>query len=561
MTGPVSLSPHAPRTSPESLQPQSPTDNPNEARPTLSLQNSNLDANHPLSTTEVKNETPAAEMPTLPSDYDADPASKALMETILNEHGTRQRRGAPATSSVAAASPSEKEATPKTETEANPKTTATSFSRKRAAPKSSSKLSRSKTPAKKRRIGTVESAGSPTPSHASVTPTAATNASKKSSGNKSHAASSSPVPNNTDEDSVNSEDENLYCICRKRDNHTWMIGCDGDCNDWFHGKCVGIAEEDEGLIDKYYCPNCEKDGQGFTTWKPVCRVQDCRKPARFRTKGEASKYCSDECGELFMVGLTNKLTPSGERSNNPVKGSHPNQKPGARSIAGPLSVSQLKSIVDHAASFERLRSLGQRAFPSPPSTPNPDKQSDEHDGAAPLSPAKYPVSHERASLDDIVRTKQRLRHQHAVQRDRERFVFLMKEQQSRLEKGQCGYDPRLAWDDETFWEWRNSETGKAAFERGSLAEATDDEHKSDETPENTKNKNDEKPDVCLRKRCGRHGNWSKTFLTESRFESTALLEDLAKIARAEKAIKERASEGVKGDVVEEDTENTVEKLD
>ncbi|KAH0057375.1 hypothetical protein KCU86_g4327, partial [Aureobasidium melanogenum] len=35
-------------------------------------------------------------------------------------------------------------------------------------------------------------------------------------------------------------DTDLYCICRKPDTGTFMIGCDGGCDDWFHGKCVNI---------------------------------------------------------------------------------------------------------------------------------------------------------------------------------------------------------------------------------------------------------------------------------------------------------------------------------
>jgi len=50
------------------------------------------------------------------------------------------------------------------------------------------------------------------------------------------------------------EDGNeVFCICRRPDNHTWMIGCDGGCEDWFHGKCVNIDPRDADLIDKYIC--------------------------------------------------------------------------------------------------------------------------------------------------------------------------------------------------------------------------------------------------------------------------------------------------------------------
>lgn len=31
-----------------------------------------------------------------------------------------------------------------------------------------------------------------------------------------------------------------------------MIGCDG-CDDWFHGECVHLRQEDEDLVDQYFC--------------------------------------------------------------------------------------------------------------------------------------------------------------------------------------------------------------------------------------------------------------------------------------------------------------------
>jgi COMPASS component SPP1 len=32
-----------------------------------------------------------------------------------------------------------------------------------------------------------------------------------------------------------------------------MIGCDGDCDDWYHGKCVNMHPRDAELIDRYIC--------------------------------------------------------------------------------------------------------------------------------------------------------------------------------------------------------------------------------------------------------------------------------------------------------------------
>ncbi|ESN99531.1 hypothetical protein HELRODRAFT_84338 [Helobdella robusta] len=53
------------------------------------------------------------------------------------------------------------------------------------------------------------------------------------------------------------DDNTLYCICRKPyESNQFMIECDV-CNDWFHGKCVGIKEQSASDIEFYHCPNCQ----------------------------------------------------------------------------------------------------------------------------------------------------------------------------------------------------------------------------------------------------------------------------------------------------------------
>ncbi|KAL1765849.1 histone lysine demethylase PHF8 isoform X2 [Sigmodon hispidus] len=48
----------------------------------------------------------------------------------------------------------------------------------------------------------------------------------------------------------------VYCLCRQPYNvNHFMIECDL-CQDWFHGNCVGIEEENAADIDIYHCPDC-----------------------------------------------------------------------------------------------------------------------------------------------------------------------------------------------------------------------------------------------------------------------------------------------------------------
>ena len=140
-------------------------------------------------------------------------------------------------------------------------------SKKRPAPKGDRKVEKKgtasaiKKPAvKKRKIDTEsidgtpfsQRSGTPVSSRASKTP-APRNRKQNSITpmNSSPALTSNHAGANEDEEME--EGAELFCVCRKPDDHTWMIACDGGCEDWFHGRCVDMNERDGNLIDKYYC--------------------------------------------------------------------------------------------------------------------------------------------------------------------------------------------------------------------------------------------------------------------------------------------------------------------
>ncbi|KAI9092125.1 hypothetical protein DFS34DRAFT_563029, partial [Phlyctochytrium arcticum] len=54
----------------------------------------------------------------------------------------------------------------------------------------------------------------------------------------------------------------LYCICRQplrqQDDSQFFIACDG-CDEWFHGDCVHVTEEEAGGIAKWVCSACQAD--------------------------------------------------------------------------------------------------------------------------------------------------------------------------------------------------------------------------------------------------------------------------------------------------------------
>ncbi|XP_013419926.1 CXXC-type zinc finger protein 1 isoform X2 [Lingula anatina] len=52
-------------------------------------------------------------------------------------------------------------------------------------------------------------------------------------------------------------DEERYCICRSTDCSSFMIGCDA-CNEWYHGKCIDVTQDDAKSIKHYFCKNCRE---------------------------------------------------------------------------------------------------------------------------------------------------------------------------------------------------------------------------------------------------------------------------------------------------------------
>ncbi|ESN99122.1 hypothetical protein HELRODRAFT_67491, partial [Helobdella robusta] len=56
----------------------------------------------------------------------------------------------------------------------------------------------------------------------------------------------------------NSSAVELYCICRTPyDDSKFYIACD-QCQDWFHGSCVGISKCEAEQLDTYSCPSCKQ---------------------------------------------------------------------------------------------------------------------------------------------------------------------------------------------------------------------------------------------------------------------------------------------------------------
>lgn len=393
-------------------------------------------------------------------------------------------------------------------------------SRKRAAPKSKvgkkGTASAVKPATKKRKIDTgnpnatpsLHRAGTPASSRASKTPAPRN---RKQQSVTPVRSSSIGAMNDEEEDEEgregeegeegeeeddDDEDSELFCICRKPDDHTWMIACDGPCQDWFHGRCVGMDEKDGNLIDKYICPNCKSNGIGQTTWKPMCRLETCRDPARV-SGSKPSKYCSDAHGQEYMrlhalkreseetraASIPSSTQNRKRRRNNytdhygngEVEDNLDTAEDANTLRGGPLRAPELKSVVNGVKNIAEFRQLGEGVL-SPPRTVSPDDEDIKvEDGNFPAT-SKSGISYsatEKQQLVEIAGKREVLETRKHMLDDRERFLVLVKSRAKRVleelrqkeaVKDICGFDARLAWSDAEFLAWRNSPEGQKALE-------------------------------------------------------------------------------------------------
>ncbi|OJD12988.1 hypothetical protein AJ78_06503 [Emergomyces pasteurianus Ep9510] len=265
---------------------------------------------NPVLKSEIKTELPTPTLESIPSGSTADIPVPTKEPWTPRKITDLKRESMSRASSTDRSSPA-----PSTKPSAPSPGTAT---KKRTAPSTKKGTSNRKPATKKRKLNSNDAEsvdGTASPFRRSATP-ASSRASKaptaKNRKQSSLSVAGSPAPEvrrtgtapepqeDADEDDEDEDSSEVFCICRKPDNHTWMIGCDGGCEDWFHGKCVRINQEDADLIDKYICPTCESKNGIHTTWKRMCRLPGCRQPARISGGMVPSKYCSDEHGREFM---------------------------------------------------------------------------------------------------------------------------------------------------------------------------------------------------------------------------------------------------------------------
>ncbi|KAI5804350.1 hypothetical protein EDC01DRAFT_779247 [Geopyxis carbonaria] len=275
----------------------------------------------------------------------------------------------------------------------------------------------------------------------------------------------------------------LYCICRKPDSGKWMIGCDG-CDEWYHGECIHVKEEDGDLIDKYYCPHCKSDTQQ-TTWRRRCRLAHCRQPANVAA-APPSKYCTPAHGVAFM------------------------QQQLARATVPP---SHLAALVAHTPTLDAFHALGER-IPTPPPA-----------AAAAASPLH---TEELSRLLEIAQERVALEARRRLLESRRRYLPLALERRKRVweelkAEGEgvaapCGFDERFAMDDADWEAWCGEEEGERVFADAAL---------------------EGRGGVCVRKRCNKHLRWPELMADELAVAERLRKERLVVLKGVERRIRER----------------------
>lgn len=336
-------------------------------------------------------------------------------------------------------------------------------------------------------------------------------------GSVAEAASPTPAPGSD----VASDDDATYCICNGRDDHTWMVECER-CKNWFHGRCIGIAVEEQAVVDHFACSSCRSDSF-FTTFKPYCRRHPaCNEPARVTpSPGEKpSKYCSQRCCDLFFEEFVAKLPNADEPSRG-----------------GALSRQEVALLVLGCKNIEQFKTLGQ--------IPTIEKGDD-------FRWDDILNEEERTLVAEITAKKERMATKVQGYKEQDKFVYMAKARADEVNKARpkneriCGMDERLAKNQPEFLKWKNTAEGIEAFATGKMPvpeKRPIDQSQWGVTTWYAYDEEDPKiRGMCIRnqKACAKHNGWFDINHEDNCLEIRELHNDMKKATERETAIKERA---------------------
>ena len=292
----------------------------------------------------------------------------------------------------------------------------------------------------------------------------------------------------------------------------------------------------------------------------MCRLPECRKPARVSTKGP-SKYCSDDHGREFMRlhshkhrsklnGQDEGLNKKKRRKDNYVDhdgNGEVDDEEMEESRGGVLRGGELKAAVQSVNNVKDFRTIGDQVSIAAPTDDDVKMGDDTKEESR--AGVTYTVE-EEAKLAELTGKKEALRTKRIILEDKDVFLGMVKERAREVKEAEvikdlCGYDPRLTWSDEEFSLWRTSPEGKKVFESRVLIPATSNPTNSDhasnpEDDDKAERKEAVTKGFCMKKRCERHKQWLKIQQQELAFEKDALRQEMRKLDNEEKELRQGA---------------------
>lgn len=336
----------------------------------------------------------------------------------------------------------------------------------------------------------------------------------------------------------------------------------------------------------------------------MCRLPDCRKPARIYTNNP-SKYCTDEHGREFMLLKTRplgvsvstgsrKLATNGRNATNgpsrlrdvqdadsqtngvpvengtaTINGQRNGIPDDLGSRGGILTAGELKALVTGVSSASEFRRLGERIITPPPEEEEEGEGEEQPEGepkrkkklGLDVDPDPDRLTYspdEAAKIEELRKWRDELHHRKDMLNARNIFLTLVRQRSKSIVeklkqtdpkggwKDICGFDTRLAWSDEEFDEWRLTKAGAKALQDGTPESLASSHPNATDAEGDAKMDTDENDmanttrGVCTKKRCERHKQWVKIQQQEILFEENTLTQDLNKCEKEAQNVVERA---------------------
>ncbi|KAJ3356053.1 hypothetical protein HDU83_001967 [Entophlyctis luteolus] len=122
-------------------------------------------------------------------------------------------------------------------------------------------------------------------------------------------------------DEVYEDPNKIYCYCRKPyDPELFYIQCDG-CDEWYHGICANMSEEQADRIFLWFCRICERDSGRKPVFKKFCAAWLAGEEARLLfgqdNAGESDHGSTSPDLDNSESPSPNAMVPKSEYSTSP----------------------------------------------------------------------------------------------------------------------------------------------------------------------------------------------------------------------------------------------------